>query len=151
MTDRVTGRAAALGLVLLIAATAPARAQDAERYRLVELGGSALPVQVEQEWRCREYVTEALLTLGADSLWSLQYTKRERCGDREELETEHEDGRYTVAADTIRFHDDDGDDDRDWDLGRDLDLDELATATRGAGGTLTGRLRDGKTTVLFRR
>jgi hypothetical protein len=57
-------------------------------------------------------------------------SRKEVCGNREALETEQEDGRYSVVADTISFHDEDGDDDRDWDLGRELDLDDLASATR---------------------
>jgi hypothetical protein len=151
MTDHRISRVGALALGLLISRAAGAEAQTEERYRLVEVAGSALPVEVEKEWRCRELVTEAELTLRADSLWALQYTKREVCGQREEVETEHEDGRFTIVADTIRFHDDDGDDDRDWSLSADVDVDELATATRAADGTLTGRLRDGKTTLVFRR
>jgi hypothetical protein len=149
MTDRRLPLAVALALLVWTAGRA--EAQGEERYRLVEVAGKALPAEVEKEWRCSEYVTEAELMLGADSAWVLQYTKREVCGGREELETETEDGRYTVVADTIRFRDDDQDEDRDEDDDRDLDVDELATATRAADGTLTGRLRDGKTTLVFRR
>lgn len=148
MIDPILPGALALALTLLAFPTS-AEAQAEERYRLVEVAGSKLPVEVEKEWRCREYLTEAALTLGADSLWRMQYTKREVCGDREEIETETEDGRYTVVADTIRFLDDD--DDEDDRVDDDLDVDDLATATRGANGTLTGRLRDGKTTLVFRR
>ena len=151
MTDHRLARAAAVALGLLISTAAGAEAQSEERYRLVEVAGSALPVEVEKEWRCRELVTEAELTLRSDSRWALQYTKREVCGRREEVEAEHEDGRFTIVADTIRFHDDDGEDDGDWSLSRDMDVDELATATRTADGTLTGRLGDGKTTLVFRR
>jgi hypothetical protein len=93
-------------------------------------------------------VTQATLTLRPDSLWALEYTKREVCGDRTEDETEREDGRYRVTADTIHFHDDDGDDDRD--DRDDLDLDDLATAARAADGALIARLEDGKTTLVFR-
>ena len=107
------------------------------------MGGSALPVQVDKGWRCRDSLTSATLTLGSDSLWILQYTEREVCRDRAEVEEDHERGRYSVVADTIRFH---GDDDRDDDA---LELDELAVATLAADGTLTGRLS--RRMVVFRR
>lgn len=151
MTDRTLPLGFALGLALLVSTTARVEAQAEEPYQLVEVAGSALPVEVEKEWRCREYVTQATLTLGTDSLWSLRYTTREVCGNREETETEHDGGRYTVVADTIRFHDDDDDDDGDRDLTGDLEVEDLATGTRAADGTLTGRLRDGETTLVFRR
>ena len=152
MTDRTLAGALALALALTAVPASPAEAQGEERYRLVEVAGSALPVEVEREWSCREYVTDATLTLRADSRWRMQYTKCEVCGNREEIETEDEDGRYSVVADTIRFHDEHGDDDeRDWNIARDIDVDELATATRALDGALMGRLRDGKTTLVFRR
>lgn len=150
MTDHSLLSRLALALALTAGTAVQAEAQAEQRYRLVEVGGRALPVEVEKEWRCRESVTQATLTLRPDSLWAMDYTKREVCGDREEVETEREDGRYSVVADTIRFHDDDGDDDRD-DRDDDVDLDDLATATRAADGALTARLRDGRTTLLFRR
>jgi hypothetical protein len=149
--DRTLAGPLALTLALMVSPVAHAGAQSEERYRLVEVDGRALPVEVEKEWRCREYVTAATLRLGTDSLWSLQYTKREVCGAREETETEQEGGRYSVRADTLAFRDDDDDDDDDWDFGRDLDLDDLASATRRADGVLTARLRDGETTLVFRR
>lgn len=146
MTDRMP--TILITLALLTPVATRAEAQGEQRYRLVEVGGSALPVQVDKGWRCRDSLTSATLTLGSDSLWSLQYTEREVCGDRAEVEEEHERGRYSVVADTIRFHGDDDGDDRDDD---ELELDELALATLAADGTLTGRLRDGRTTVVFRR
>lgn len=152
MTERNLAAALAVTLTLLAVPAIRAEAQAEQRYRLVEVGGSPLPVEVEKGLTCREHVTRGTLTLGADSLWSLQYTQREVCGDRAEVETEHEGGRYSMVADTIRFHDDDDDDDdRDWSLGRDVDVDDLETGTLAADGTLTVRLRDGKTTIVFRR
>lgn len=151
MTDHSLMPRVALALALTAGTATLATAQGEQRYRLVELGGKALPVEVEREGRCREYVTQATLTLRPDSLWALEYTKREVCGDRAEVETEREDGRYSVVADTIRFHDDDDDrDDRDDQDDDDLDLDDLATATRSPEGALAGRLEDGRTTLVFR-
>lgn len=145
---------AGLALTLALAATTPgsavAQAATEERYKLVEVGGSALPVEVEKGIRCREYVTAATLTLRPDSVWTLEYDKREVCGGREERETEHEDGRYSVTGDNIRFYDDDDDDDDDDDRD-DIDMDDLATATRSADGRLTAKLEDGKTVLVFRR
>ena len=161
MTDRtaVRGIVAALVLTLVVGTVAQgqttgvavAAAPAAERYRLVEVAGRALPVELDKEWNCREYVTRGALTLGADSLWSLRATIREVCGDRAEVETEAEGGRYGVQGGTIRFYDDDEDDDWDWELARDIDVDEFETGTLAADGTLTVRLDDGKTTLLFRR
>ncbi len=149
MTDRMP--ALAVALVLLTTAAVPVEAQGDQQYRLVQVAGKELPVEVDKDRSCRESVTRATLTLDADSLWSLRYTKREVCGERAEVENEHEGGRYTVVADTIRFRDDDDDDDDDRDDDDDLDVDDLAVATLAADGTLTARLRDGRTIMVFRR
>ncbi len=150
MTDKTL--LCGFGLVAALAAsTAPSvEAQVSATYRLAEIAGSALPVEVEREWSCRESVTEGTLTLGADSLWSFQFNKHEVCGARTEEEIEREGGRYTTEGNTIRFHDDDDDDD-DRDDADDPDLDDLETATLGSDGRLTARLEDGKTTLVFRR
>jgi len=158
MTDHrtVRGVGATLALVVVIGAgvqaqsAGPAGASATERYRLVEVAGSALPAEVEKEWNCREYVTRGSLTLGADSLWHLRAAIREDCGGRAEVDNEEESGRYSRTDTTIRFYHDD-DDDRDWELGRDIDLDDLKTGTLAADGTLTVRLEDGKTTLVFRK
>jgi hypothetical protein len=135
-----------LGVVLAVAATI---APTTQRYRLIEVAGTALPAEVEKSWNCREYVTRGDLTLGSDSLWSLRVTLREVCGERAEVETETEHGRYSVAGDTVRFFDDDGDDDRD--TGDDVDLDDLKSGTLAADGTLTVRLEDDRSTLVFRK
>ena len=135
-----------LGVVLAVAATI---APTTQRYRLIEVAGTALPAEVEKSWNCREYVTRGDLTLGSDSLWSLRVTLREVCGERAEVETETEHGRYSVAGDTVRFFDDDGDDDRD--TGDDVDLDDLKGGTLAADGTLTVRLEDDRSTLVFRK
>jgi hypothetical protein len=150
MTEATLLRGIGLAAALAAGVHATADGQASERYRLVEVAGSALPVEVEKEWSCRESVTRGTLTLGADSLWTLRYTKREVCGDRAEVENEDESGYYTMEGGTIRFRDDD-DDDRDWELRRDVDLDDLESGTVAADGSLTVQLRDGKTTLLFRR
>jgi hypothetical protein len=153
MTDGMTMRAIGAALALTTGLTTGAVSQEpAGAYRLMEVAGRALPAEVEKEWNCREEVTRGTLTLGADSLWTLRVTLREVCGDRAEVETETETGRYVMAGDTIRFRDDDeDDDDRDWSIGGDVDLDDLQTGTRGGNGTLAVRLKDRKTTLLFRR
>jgi hypothetical protein len=71
------------------------------------------------------------------------------CGERAEVETETEHGRYSVAGDTVRFFDDDDDDDRD--TGDDVDLDDLKSGTLAADGTLTVRLEDDRSTLVFRK
>jgi hypothetical protein len=144
MTD--TTMVQGLGVVLAVAATI---APTTQRYRLIEVAGTALPAEVEKSWNCREYVTRGDLTLGSDSLWSLRVTLREVCGERAEVETETEHGRYSVAGDTVRFFDDDDDDDRD--TGDDVDLDDLKSGTLAADGSLTVRLEDDRSTLVFRK
>ena len=149
MTDRTLWYGLGLAAAVAAAATPPLEGQAPGTYRLVEVAGSALPAEVERDRSCREQVTAGTLTLGADSLWSLRYTKREVCGDRTEEEQEDETGRYSMDRGTIRFHDDDDDNDRDDD--DDIDVDDLDTATLGPDGRLTARLEDGRTAVVFRR
>ena len=146
----VTGAGAQTQSAEPATATAAAAAA-AERYRLIEVAGNALPAEVEKEWNCRESVTRGALTLGADSLWTFRAAIREDCGDRAEVDNEEESGRYSTSGASIRFHHDDEDDDRDWELGHDIDLDDLETGTLAADGTLTVRLEDGKTTLVFRK
>ena len=138
----------ALGVALAVAATT---AQTTQSYRLIEVAGSALPAEVEKEGNCREYVTRGDLTLGSDSLWSFRVTLRETCGERAEVETETEHGRYSVSGDSVRFFDDDDDDDDDRDSGDDMDLDDLKSGIRAADGTLSVRLDDDRTTLVFRK
>ena len=145
MTDTIMVQA--LGVALAVAATT---APTTETYRLLEVAGSALPAEVEKEGDCREYVTRGDLTLGSDSLWSFRVTLREACGERAEVETETEHGRYSVAGDTVQFFDDDDDDD-DRDIGDDMDLEDLKRGIFAADGTLSVRLDDDQTTLGFRR
>ena len=121
MTDQRTVRGFGVALALAAVVGRGAQAQStgtavatppaAERYRLVEVAGGELPAELDKESNCREYVTRGTLTLGADSLWKLRATIREVCGDRAEVETEAEGGRYSVQGGTITFYDDDEDDD----------------------------------------
>jgi hypothetical protein len=136
------------------AAQAPAdlTAPPATTYKLVQVGGKPLPVEVEKEWRCREDVTAGTLTLRDDGRWLLETTAREVCGDRTTTEQDDDDGRYTVEGQTLRFLDDDGEENtKDWNIGKDVDLDDLRTGTLGTDGTLTVQLADEKTTLVFRR
>lgn len=122
------------------------------RYTLLDVGGRALPVQIEKEWRCREDLTAGTLFLREDGRWRLETTVRETCGDRTEVGQEDEDGRYRAEGTTLHFLDDDGDRNRaDWELGTEIDLDELDQGTLADGGTLTVRLADEKTVLRFRR
>lgn len=120
------------------------------RYRLVQVGGKNLPVEVEGKWRCREEVTAGTLTLRADGSWRLETLKQETCGDRTEQDRDDDDGTYRTEGDAIRFYDDDG---RvisaDWELERELDLDDLRTGTRASDGTLNVQLADEKTRLVF--
>jgi hypothetical protein len=132
-------------------ATPPA-SPAATVYRLVEVGGKALPVEVEKGWRCREDVTAGTLRLGNDGRWVLETEKRETCGDRTRDELDTDDGRYKMEGQTLRFFDDDGEQNmKDWSIGKDIDLDDLTTGSLAGDGTLTVQLADEKTTLVFRR
>src|SRR5688572_1828128 len=50
----------------------PPSSPAATVYRLAQVGGKALPVEVEKGWRCREDVTAGTLTLGNDGRWVLE-------------------------------------------------------------------------------
>ena len=161
MTDRTRIRTALalVGCAVLAPVSASAQAAvataeraqpPAQRYRLVEVAGSALPAQVEKEWRCKEYVTAGALTLATDSTWTLETTTREVCGQRTEEDSDVEGGRYSAAGDSLRFYDDDGEQDRDSRRESDIDLEDLHSGTRAPDGRLIVRLEDGETTAVFR-
>jgi hypothetical protein len=58
---------------------------------------------------------------------------------------------YRTEGTTIQFLDEDGDrNDTDWNLVREIDLDELDQGSLAEGGTLTVRLADEKTVLRFR-
>lgn len=149
---------AAVAAAAIAGLAAPASAQTPgapETFRLTEVAGAALPTMIEEEDGCREEVLSGSLTLNADGSWTLITREREVCGDSVEEEDEQENGRYLVEGDTIRFHDDaededDADDDDADDDDEDLDLDDLTVGTRSAD-TLTVRLDDGRTVLVFRR
>lgn len=118
-------------------------------YRLVSVDGQPLPVTVEEEDGCREEVAEATLTLRESGEWRLEVAEREVCGDAvDEEETDDEAGRYTTEGDTVRFLDDDADDEADAseeeadeadeadeeDDEGELDLDDLGVGTLDADG-----------------
>jgi hypothetical protein len=135
-----------------LAAQAPAGAPAETRYLLLDVGGKALPVEIEKGWRCREDVTAGTLLLREDGHWRLETSVRETCGDRPEMEHEDDDGTYRAEGPTLHFLDDDGNRNHaDWNLGGEIDLDELDQGTMAAGGTLTVRLADEKTVLRFRR
>lgn len=134
------------------AAPTPAAARVETRYTLVQVGGRPLPVETEKELRCRDEVTAGTLALRDDGRWRLETDTRETCGDRTETDRDDEDGTYRAEGSTLRFLDEDGrESTEDWSLGREIDLDELATGTIGNGGALSVRLADDETVLLFRR
>jgi hypothetical protein len=134
------------------AAQAVAAVPVETRYVLVDIGGKALPVEIEKGWRCREDVTAGSLILREDGQWRLETSVRETCGDRPAMEQEDEDGTYRAEGTTLHFLDDDGRRNRpDWNPGGEIDLDELDRGTLASGGTLTVRLADEKTVLRFRR
>jgi hypothetical protein len=108
---------------------------------------------VEKESRCQEDVTAGTLSLAGDGRWLLETTTRETCGDRTEEDRDRDDGMYRKQGASLQFLDDDGreNDDRDWGIGAELDIDELQSGTLADDGTLTVQLADGETTLLFRR
>jgi len=156
MRTRTLTIATALALTGAVGTSAAAQgtgtAPAPTKYTLAQVGGKPLPVLVDDEWRCKENVTAGTLTLNREGRWLLETVTSEVCGDRIEEDRDSDDGTYRTEGGTIRFLDDDGDDnDRDWDIGNDLDLDELRTGTIAGDGTLTVRLADDKTTLVFRR
>jgi hypothetical protein len=145
----------ACALILAAAGTSPLPAQDTASgptgaYRLVTVGGKALPATVEQGIACREDVTAASLTLNADSTWVLETSTREVCGGRTETDSDSDGGRYTIEGQTIRFLDDDGTPE-DEDDDSDDDLDDLTSGRFAAGGSLTAKIDDGQTMLVFNR
>ena len=135
----------------VLANQAPAAAPAERRFTLVEVGGKALPVQVDKEWRCREEVTAGTLVLRGDGRWRLGTSIRETCGDRTKMDQEDEDGLYRTEGGTIQFLDDDGNrNDDDWHVLPEIDLDELDQGSIADGGTLTVRLADEKTVLKFK-
>lgn len=130
-------------------------------WRLAEVGGRALPLAMEEAGGCREELLAAALTLESGGRWSLVASERETCGGRAREERDEERGTYTVQGGAVAFAEDanDRDDtpddraaanDRDGaDDARDLDLDDLRSATL-SGGALRVVLEDGATAV-FRR
>lgn len=74
------------------------------------------------------------------------------CGSRTKTEVETDDGRYTTEGQTLRFFDEDGEENtKEWSIGKDIDLDDLRLGTLGGDGTLTVQLADEETTLVFRR
>jgi hypothetical protein len=147
--DTATGAAPAPGSA---AAAAPAATPVAITFKLVQVGGQALPVEVEKGWRCREEVTAGALTLGAEGRWMLETTKRETCGDRTKDEIDTDEGRFTTEGQTYSFFDEDGEQSsKEWSLGKDIDVDDFITGSLAGDGTLEVRLADEKTTLTFRR
>jgi hypothetical protein len=134
------------------ASAAAADAPAASTYKLVQVAGRELPVEVEKGWRCRDDVVSGTLSL-QENRWRLETTKRETCGDRTREELDSDDGRYRMEGQSIRFFDDDGEaNDKDWNLiGKEIDLDEMTAGTLGTDGTLTVQLADEKTALVFRR
>jgi len=59
--------------------------------------------------------------------------------------------RNLIRSQALRSYDGDGKHDRNWDLGGDLDLDDLESGTLAPDGTVTVRLDDGETELLFRQ
>ncbi len=143
-------------LILAEAASSPVRAQDTTSaqtgtYRLVTVGGKALPATVEQGIACREDVTAASLTLRPDSTWVLEASTREVCGGRTETDSDTDAGRYSIEGRTIRFLDDDGTPETEDDEDSDDDLDDLTSGRFAAGGSLTAKINDGQTKLVFNR
>jgi hypothetical protein len=119
----------------------------------VEVAGNSLPALVEKEWRCREDVVAGALTLSDDGRWLLETTTREVCGDRSKEDRDSDDGTYSSDGAALTFRDDDGDQnaEREWQVGTDIDLDEVERGTIAGDGTLSVQLADARTTLVFRR
>jgi hypothetical protein len=136
----------------VVAARSPTAVQVERRYTLVDVGGRALPAEIEKEWRCREEVTAGTLVLRGDGRWRLETSLRETCGGRAEMDHEDEDGTYRAQGDTIQFFDEDGNrNDAEWSILPEIDLDELDRGSIADGSTLSVRLTDEKTLLRFRR
>jgi hypothetical protein len=159
MPHRTMVAPAILGAVLAAGASARAGAQVVDsaagttRYMLVEVAGKALPALVERERSCREDVIAGALTLSDDGRWLLETTTREVCGDRSKEDRDSDDGTYSSDGAALTFRDDDGDQnaEREWQVGTDIDLDEVERGTIAGDGTLSVQLADARTTLVFRR
>jgi hypothetical protein len=166
---KTNASAIGLSVALLALSAGGAAGQQTETWQLAEVNGTALPALIEQDGEnCREEVLSGTLTMESDGDWTLVTQEREVCGDQVEEESDEEDGRFTAQGESFTFteedddaddddaDDDDADDDDD-DDGDDADddddgddADDLASGTR-SGTTLTVRLEDGSTVLLFRR
>lgn len=131
-----------------------APAQENETWSLVEVGGEALPIVVDQEDDCREELIAGTLTVDADGTWTFVTREREICGDDVEVSEDREEGRHVLDGETVRFLDEDGepqdDEDGDDDEDGELDVEDLTIGTR-SGATMTVEVADGTGTLLFRR
>jgi hypothetical protein len=164
---RYPALATAIGIVLLDVAPAPASAQSPQvglapaaeirqlitTYTLLEVGGKSLPTLIEEEWRCHKEVITGTLVLSGGGRWLLQTMTREVCGDQTSVKRSTEDGIYRTEAGTMHLFDEAGRErtKRGWSFGTDIDLDELKTGTFGSEGTLTVRLSDEQTELVFRQ
>lgn len=129
---------------------AAAQVATEETYQLAQVAGQALPVVTEENDECRDELAAATLTLATDGTWTLVTTEREVCGQESDEDEDQEDGRYTVAGQTIHFTDDDGDTPTADGDDSELEVDDLVEGTRTADG-LTVRVADGNTQLQFRR
>jgi hypothetical protein len=123
-------------------------------YRLTEIDSAPLPtvVDVDDEGRCREELVSATLTLHTGGRWNLVSRDRKVCyGDLvEDVDEEFDEGHFLVDGSTITFLDEQGHLPRvDYDLDRDIEIDDLGTGTLGRNG-LSVRLEDGPV-AIFRR
>ncbi|HEY7479248.1 MAG TPA: hypothetical protein VH680_01930 [Gemmatimonadales bacterium] len=123
-------------------------------YTLLEVGGKSLPTLIEQEWRCHKDIIAGTLVLSGGGRWLLQTVTREVCGDQTMVNRSTDDGIYRTEAGTMHLFDAAGRErtaKRGWSFGTDIDLEELKTGTFGSEGTLTVRLSDGHTELVFRQ
>jgi hypothetical protein len=118
-------------------------------YRLVSVGGQALPVLLGTDDGCREFVTAATLNLRPDGKWTLRQDERHECPSGVRTQTESESGKYATSGATVTFTDDDGERNTGGTPDDDIDLDELDQGTV-SGTTLNVRLKEGQALVFQR-
>lgn len=141
--------AAGMGLTAMARQTPLASPLVPGDYRLVSVGGKSLPALLDTDDGCRELVTAATLSLGADGKWTLRHDERHECPSGVRNKTESEHGKYTMSGSTVTFMDDDGDRNTGGTPDDDIDLDELDQGTL-LGTTLNVRLKEGQALVFQR-
>jgi hypothetical protein len=149
---------ALVATALTLSTWAPAEAQAAagdRTFQLATVTGSQLPVVLEEEDGCREELLSATLALSSTGRWTLTTSERETCGNDVELDEDTDVGMFRITGQTVQFLDIDGDIPETLQASAasaptDIEVEELSVGTL-SGNTLTARLTDGHTVLVFQQ